>query len=174
MRVSAVAGLVFVFALTGCASAEEPGGSVDDLERAEPVLTQPLEPLTSPEVLEFCPQEDAVHFDGVVDTIDNVYECSVEVSADGTRVERVERVTNWADELLTLYSEPNEYATADACIQLAPDPLIVWVHKDDEVTPYYAPVDECGFPNEIVQDAYETAEFETVLEVEVTGTGEED
>lgn len=173
MRVTAVSGLLLVLGLAGCANPGEPGGEPDPLPRAEPVITQPLEPLTAPEVLEYCPQEDAVHFDGVVDTIDEVYSCSAEVSGQGVRVERVERITEWRDELLTLYSEPNEFATADACIQLVPDPLILWLHRGDEVTPVYAPVDECGFPNAIVLDAYETAEFETVLEVEVGTNGEE-
>lgn len=176
MRIRILVVTALAFLLAGCAgSGASSGPSVDPSPTAEPGLTKPLVPLTAPEVLEYCPSEEAVHFDGDVAAVDEVYVCSGSdmLSVDGQApgivpgIQRASRVAGGLDALLAAYAKPNAGATAEACIELAADPLIVWVKSSDTITPVYAPVDECGFPTDAAAEAFTTVRLETIVEVSV-------
>ncbi len=156
--------------------------SSDPPSTAEPVLRRPLVPVTARELLEYCPAADAQHFDGDIVAVLNIYVCSASdiLSTNGggegedgrdsgngalPDVQRASRVIAGGDDLLAAYSAPNEPATTGACIQLAADPLIVWVGTSAGITPVYAPVDECGFPTRAATEAFDGVELETILEI---------
>jgi len=175
------AALCCALVLAGCAvGAPDPGDgpsgtpTPSPAPTAEPVLLTPLYPVTVRELLEYCPGTPAQHFDGLVDSVTEVYVCSASdiLSVDGAApgaevpgVQRASRVTGGADELLLAYSEQNAAATTGACIELAADPLIVWTATADGITAIYAPVDECGFPTRTATDAFNAVALETILEV---------
>ena len=152
---------------------------------AEPVLRRPLVPVSARELLEYCPAVDAEHFDADTAAVLDIYVCSTsdilstdgEAGAGGDRstgdsgtaalpdVQRASRVSAGGAELLTAYSVANAPATSGACIQLAADPLIVWLNTAAGITPVYAPVDECGFPTPDATEAFNGIELETILDI---------
>ena len=181
---AAVAVLAIALALAGCGAPGTPGTPSPE-PTAEPALTRPLFPLSAPEVLEYCPDIAAVHFDGDVDAVIEVYVCtaddilstddSTDNSTDGATgdiipsVQRASRVTRGAEELLDAYSQPNAPKTTGACIELAADPLIVWLKTADGITPVYAPVDECGFPADDPSEAFLAVQLEALVEIRLGG-----
>ena len=187
-----VVALASTLSVAGCAAAGSPGGdpgptspgptstgptSTGPTTSAGPVLPRPLTPVTARELREYCPAVDAQHFDGETAAVLDIYLCSASdiLSTNGAGsdalpdVQRASRVIAGGDELLAAYSVPNAAATADACIQLAADPLIVWVNTIGGVTPVYAPVDECGFPTRAATEALNGVELETILETRAGG-----
>ena len=170
--------LASVLTLAGCATAVPPGGEPHPPSTAEPVLSRPLMPVTARELLEYCPAADAERFDGDTAAVLDIHVCSASdilSTNDGDGhdsgtgavpdLQRASRVVAGGDVLLAAYSAPNEPATAGACIQLAADPLIVWVRTSAGITPIYAPVDECGFPTRAATDAFNGVDLETILEI---------
>lgn len=187
-RIVVVLALALALALAGCANPGSPSGVPDPTPTstgptgdAEPVLLRPLLPVTDRELLEYCPAVDAQHFDGDTAAVLDIYMCSaIDIlstnGSDGTEdidsgsgalpdVQRASRVVSGGDELLAAYSTPNAPATADACIQLAADPLIVWVNTSAGIAAVYAPVDDCGFPTPGATDAFNGVELDTILEI---------
>lgn len=187
-----VACLASALALAGCAAPGSPGGEPDPRPTntapagaAEPVLRRPLIPVSARELLEYCPAADAEHFDADTAAVLDVYVCSASdiLSTDGgvgtgddsttgdsgtaalPDVQRASRVIAGGAALLTAYSVPNAPATTGACIQLAADPLIVWLKTAAGIAPVYAPVDECGFPTPAATEAFNGLELETILEI---------
>lgn len=173
--------VALLVALTGCAQAVPGGDAPSAPAFAEPALTLPLVPITAPEVTAVCPQQEAVHLDaGLV--VDEIFVCTAnevlpiepgigdDQPLEGESAQPVEprllqvanRVVSGQEELLAAYAEPNEVRTDGACIELAADPLIVWVVADGTTTAVYAPVDECGFPQERASAAYAALGLEEV------------
>ena len=182
-----VVALASALTLAGCASTAPTGGapdpaptsteptSTEPTSTAEPVLRRPLTPVAALELLEYCPAADAQHFDGDTAAVLDIYVCSASdiLSTNGgdsgtgalPDVQRASRVIGGGDDLLAAYSAPNEPATTGACIQLAADPLIVWVDTSAGITPVYAPVDECGFPTRAATNAFNGVKLNTILEI---------
>jgi hypothetical protein len=132
----------------------------------------PLLPATHPHVQLSCPLISAVHFDPVAvppADVDGAYVCIAEPwspAPDGTPqlVQYVDRIAG-ADipALLAAYAVPDVPPTDDACDMSLHDPLIVWLHVGEQITPVYAPRDACGFPTEAAETAYHSVELHRLL-----------
>jgi hypothetical protein len=133
----------------------------------------PLVPATHAHVQLQCPLVSAVHYDPdaiPLDSVDGVYACTTrpwDDAYDGTpQIEEfVDRVAG--DDvagLLEAYAAADAERTDGACDKILKDPLIVWIHYGDEqITPVYAPMDECGFPQPDAAAAYESLELHRLL-----------
>lgn len=144
---------------------------------------RPLFPLSSAEVLEYCPATPATHFDGDAAAVDEIRVCVSTVllstddrsSDDSTTddsttgalpaIERASRVVTGGEELLAAYAVPDSTETAEVCAAMLADPLIVWLVTGDRVVPVYAPFDDCNFPQRAAADAYTAVTLETLVEV---------
>lgn len=161
-----------LIALAGCYPTGDP--VVEPAFPAEPMLRHPLTPITDAAVLAYCPDIPAQHFEGFT-AYEQVYICRADEHrpSDGTSTYGPwQSVYSVGDPrgLLGRYAAPNATRiVSGACGQVAPDPLIVWVHRAGEVVAVYAPVDGCGFPRTEVVSAYQDAERELLLEVDSGG-----
>jgi len=126
-------------------------------KQATPARTTPLPPLTDRNILNYCPDVPAVHFDGKPSDVTQIAVCTSVTSAD--RITESAYSVNFNQEaLLSAYSEPNALLTKESCVRVAKDPLIVWLTlKDGTIHPVYAPVDHCGYPNADAEAAYQAA-----------------
>ena len=132
-----------------------------------------LVPATHAHVQLQCPVISAVHYDAEsipLEAIDGVYSCTTAPyldAPDGTpQIEEfVDRVA--ADDipaLLDAYAVPDEARSTAGCDAQLLDPLIVWLHYGDEqITPVYAPQDECGFPQPEAAAVYGGLELHRLL-----------
>jgi hypothetical protein len=116
----------------------------------------PLVPATHAHVQFTCPLVPAVHYDPAAiprDEVDGAYVCTTRPytpAYDGTAQieEFVDRVaTEDVPVLLTAYATADVERTDDLCGLVLHDPLIVWLHHSDEITPVYAPQTACGAPD---------------------------
>jgi hypothetical protein len=134
----------------------------------------PLVPATHAHVQLQCPLVSAVHYDPEaipLTSVTGVYVCTTrpwDDAPDGTpQIEEfVDRVAS--DDipgLLDAYAVEDAAADDDvSCIQVVQDPLIIWIHHGDEqITPVYAPKDECGFPQVDAAGTYEGLELHRLL-----------
>ena len=137
------------------------------------VAPRPLFPLSATEVLEYCPQTPATHFDGDIAAVDEIRVCvaTVLMSTDdpgtGTppAIERASRVVSGGEALLTAYALPDSTGTAEVCAAMLADPLIIWLVRGESVEPVYAPMDDCDFPQSAAADAFDAVTLETLVEV---------
>lgn len=171
------AAVIVASALAACApepgSEPEPAPEPERTDIAEPGSLRPLQPVTHSDITRYCPEEDAIHlaelgYEDPAVELGGVYICEV-VRGDGAGAgeEAAYRLAEPLD-LLHEYSEANETRTDGACIMMLADPLIVWVEDGEELTAVYAPVDECGFPQEDAAAAYEAAQREQIASSEGT------
>lgn len=132
----------------------------------------PLEPATHPHVQLSCPLISAMHYDPAdipLADVDGVYICTSEPwtpAPDGTpqRVQYVDRVEqDDVPDLLDAYTAADAPPTDDNCIMSLQDPLIVWIHVGEQITPVYAPRDGCGFPSSAAADAYHAVGLHRLL-----------
>lgn len=168
------AGALALAALTACAAPV----TDTDVTRVSPLFTSPVEAITEPTVEAYCPDIRATHLEGVPGPFEQVYICRADDhrQTDGATTygpwETAYRVVDPAD-LLAAYRRADAVAsTGDSHCWLAvsprqQDPLVIWVHRGDEVATYYAPVDECGLPSDAARDAYEDAAREMLVAVDV-------
>ena len=153
--------------LSGCWQNPQP--VAESSFSAVPQARHPLDPITEPEVLEFCPNQQADHFPGFVAPYEFVYACRAgeHRPSDG--------VTTWGSwqvayrivdphPLLEVYSTPNETRSVGPCPDYVADPLILWVHERGTVVAIYAPVDGCGFPQAEAITAYANADRRVLVE----------
>ena len=153
--------------LTGCWPSQEP--VPEPSFPAVPEARHPLDPITQPEVLAYCPSMQATHYRRYVASYEFVYACRAgeHRPSDG--------VTTYGDwqvaylimnpqELLQVYATPNLTRQVGPCPDYVADPLILWVHERGTVVAIYAPVDECGFPQDDAVTAYATAERHVLVE----------
>jgi hypothetical protein len=133
----------------------------------------PIVPATHAHMQLQCPLVSAVHYDsGAIPAaeVESVYVCTTVPytdAPDGTpQIEEfVDRVAS-ADipALLEAYAVPDAERTDGLCSQVLFDPLIIWLHYGDEqITPVYAPRDECGEPADEAADVYRDLELHRVL-----------
>jgi len=133
----------------------------------------PLVPATHAHVQLWCPLVPAVHYDDAAippDTVESAYVCTTapwDDAPDGTpQIEEfVDRVAD-ADlpALLEAYAVADAEPTDGMCTLELRDPLIVWLHHGDEqITPVYAPWDECGKPTPEATAVYEGLELHRIL-----------
>jgi hypothetical protein len=134
----------------------------------------PLVPATHAHVQLKCPLVSAIHYDRStipLSAVDAVYICTTrgwDDSYDGTPQleEFVDRVaTDDIPALLDAYSEPDAFhGLGVACAAMLQDPLIIWLHYGDEqITPVYAPQDECSFPQASAAKVYAALDLHRVL-----------
>lgn len=138
---------------------------------ATPVRVTPAAALVVPAVLDFCPLEPAVHFDGYLLPVDEVYICRADGShgSDGVSTfgpwESASRIERPAA-LMAAYGAADARETETRCIRSFHDPLIVWVHHNGVTTAYYAPVDQCGYPSNAATTAYQKARRTILIDVD--------
>ena len=170
-RASAVVVAVLaVVGLTGCVSIE-PDPHPTPTGRATPFSVAPAAPLVVPAVLDYCPLESAVHFDGYLLPVDEVFICRADGShgSDGVSTfgpwESASRIEHPAA-LLAAYRAADARTTSAPCVRSFHDPLIVWVHHNGVTTAYYAPVDRCGYPSDAATSAYQKARRTLLVEID--------
>ena len=153
--------------LTGCWPSQEP--VPEPSFPAEPQAREPLDPITEPDVLEYCPSQQAIHLPGFVGPYDFVYACRAgeHRPSDGVTTygdwQVAYRIVN-PHSLLEVYATPNQTRKVGPCPDYLADPLILWVHERGTVVAVYAPVDECGFPQDDAVTAYATADRHVLVE----------
>lgn len=146
--------------LVGCASPAPTPSNEPVAPSNPPVYTQPgsltpLSPATSEFALTVCPPMDALHLTQIeTQEYPAVYVCGTDFE---TNEEYVREITVGAGELLEVYRTENAILNpAISCVAMLADPLIVWVtDMAGDRIPVYAPVDECGFPQETAVKAWE-------------------
>lgn len=172
---AAVAGL-----LTSCASpatTEDPNPYLTAALGAEGPGTAPgpgifpLVPATHAHVQLQCPLVSAIHYDPdaiPLDAVDGVYVCTTRPwsdAYDGTpQIEEfVDRVASEdIPGLLEAYAAPDDESSD--CVSSGVEPLIVWIHYGDEqITPVYAPRDDCGAPQADAAAMYESLDLHRLL-----------
>ncbi len=131
-----------------------------------------LLPATHSHVQLTCPVISAVHYDPAAipaADVDDAYICTAEPwtdAADGTP-QLVQYVDHVAQDdvaaLLVAYAVPDAERTDGACDMSLHDPLIVWLHAGEQITPVYAPRDGCGFPTEGARAAYDSVQLQRLL-----------
>jgi hypothetical protein len=134
----------------------------------------PVVPATHAHVQLQCPLVSAVHYDPAripVARVDGVYVCTTrpwDDAPDGTpQIEEfVDRVAE-ADVagLLEAYAAPDAAVPDDVvCAAVVVDPMIVWIHYgDQQITPVYAPKDECSNPQAGAAAVYDGLELHRLL-----------
>jgi hypothetical protein len=138
---------------------------------ATPLSVAPAAPLVVPAVLDYCPLESAVHFDGYLLPVDEVFICRADGShgSDGISTwgpwESASRIEHPAS-LMKAYRVADARATSGPCIPGFHDPLIVWVHHNGVTTAYYAPVDHCGFATRAAALAYASAKRTVLIDID--------
>lgn len=138
---------------------------------AKPARTLPLTALTNANILEYCPAIPATHFDGKTSGISKIVICTSVTSATGT-TESASSVNYGSEALLSAYGAANAKKTQGACIQVAKDPLIIWLTgADGKILPMYAPVDQCGFPSADAVNAYQSAGLQILWEADLDANG---
>lgn len=157
-----------------------PGEPSPGSATAQPASKFPFIRVTDAEALNYCPDVEAVHLQDsgislMTTEIKHAYLCQddslVEPAEDGKpKTVTVFEVTDGLFSLLEAYSAENASVTpATTCILSLPSPLIVWVSGGNNgITPIYAPVDECGFPQQEAAEAYRTLKTEPLLTVPVS------
>jgi hypothetical protein len=170
-RVSVVALVaVVVVGLAGCIPLE-PDPQPPATGLAQPGTVAPLAPLVVPAVLEYCPLESAVHQDGYLLPIDQVYICRADGRQDTDGVssygpwESASRIDHPAA-LMKAYRVADAPKSRGICTYYHLDPLIVWVHHDGVTTAYYAQVDGCGNPSAAATAAYRAAKRTLLIDVD--------
>jgi hypothetical protein len=177
-----IGAIVVVTALTGCSTPAPAPTSPVPTESTSPPSgpgippadggIYPLLPATHPHVQLQCPLISAVHYDPAAipaATVDGIYVCTAEPwtdAPDGTPqlVQYVDRVAE-ADiaPLLEAYAVPDAEPSDGACDASLHDPLIVWLHAGEQITPVFAPRDGCGFPSEPADAAYHAVGLHRLL-----------
>jgi hypothetical protein len=165
----ALASLLSVIAIgvSGCWPAEKP--IVQPRFPAEPQAREPLDPITEPDVLEYCPAMPAVHYEGFVAPYEFVFACR---AGEHRPTDGVTSYGSWQvvyqimnpHAVLEVYALPNDTRSLGACPAYVADPLILWVYSAGTVEAIYAPVDGCGFPRADAVTAYATAERHVLVE----------
>lgn len=140
-------------------------------KEAEPSRTRPLAALTDSNILAYCPDVAAVHFDGKADEVTKATICTSVPSGSGT-TESASWVNFGMDALLSAYGASNEKITSDPCTKVAKDPMIVWLTgADGNIYPVYAPVDRCGYPSAGAVAAYQAAGLQILYEADLDANG---
>ena len=170
-RVSAVVvACALLVGVSACVSIE-PDPQPTPTGRATPLTVAPASPLVVPAVLDFCPLESAVHFDGYLRPVDEVFICRADGSHDTDGVstwgpwESASRVEHPAA-LMKAYGVADARTTSAPCLSHVEDPLIVWMHRNGVTTAYYAPVDRCGYPTRAAKRAFVTAQRTVLIDID--------
>jgi len=140
-------------------------------KQASPTRTTPLAALTDSDILGYCPDTPAVHFDGKARDVTKIRVCTSVTSANGI-AETASDVNYGQEALLSAYGAPNALLTKDSCVRVAKDPLIIWLTlKDGTIQPVYAPVDHCGYPSANAEAAYQAAGLQILWEADFDPNG---
>jgi len=181
--VAAVIAAVVIAALSACGAVTPTPEPTDPSATSSPAPGGPglapsdggvysLLPATHPHVQLTCPVISAVHYDAAAipaADVDGAYVCTAEPwtpAPDGTPqlVQYVDRVAKEdVVALLTAYAVPDAEPTDDPCDMALRDPLIVWLHVGDRITPVFAPRDGCGAPSDAADAAYHAVQLQRLL-----------
>lgn len=145
--------------------------------KAQPASKFPFIRVTDKEALKYCPDVEAAHLQDsgislMTTEIKHAYLCQddsfIEPAEDGKpKTVTVLEVKDGLFDLLEAYSAENASMNPAATCNLSlPSPLIIWVSGGSNgITPIYAPVDECGFPQQKAAEAYRALKTEPLLTV---------
>lgn len=141
-------------------------------KEAQPSRTRPLNALTDPQILDYCPDVAAVHFNGKMSDVTKVTICTTTPSTTGS-TQDASWVNFGQDALLSAYSAANAKVTDTSCVRTAKDPLIIWLtNTAGTIYPVYAPVDPCGYPSADAVDAYQAAGLQILYEADFDANGQ--
>ena len=133
---------------------------------AASTIRPPIE-ITHPHARLSCPDVPIAHLDVAPAEVADVFHCTADFHA-------VQGVMNKVQYVNQLKSDPvpllNAYAAADeargdvVCTREYRDPLILWLKlQDGSFVAAYAPLDECGKPQQAAAEASEAAAFQEIL-----------
>lgn len=141
-------------------------------KEAQPSRTRPLNALTDPQILDYCPDVAAVHFDGKMSDVTKVDICTSTPTSTG-KTEDAYLVNFGQDALLSAYGTANAKLTDSSCVRTAKDPLVIWItNTAGTIYPVYAPVDPCGYPSADAVAAYQAAGLQILYEVVFDANGQ--
>lgn len=149
---------VAALSLSGCSNpagnpepARSPSNSSSEEVNFPPRgATTPLTPV-SESLTKYCPDVEAISL------LESPYPASdiqsLNVCSEGNMIS-FDTNSEWVDAYRAKNTNPKESEDI-ACVAMLTDPLIVWAVYEDETIPFYAPQDECGFPQPAAKTAYE-------------------
>lgn len=112
--------------------------------------TKSLTPV-SENFLQDCPDVDAI---SLVESPLPPSEIQALNVCSGGNMVSFDPTSEWIEAYSALNADP-EVSGDIACIGMLADPLIVWAVYEDEIIPFYAPQDVCGFPQPAAKTAYD-------------------
>jgi hypothetical protein len=148
-----VAAAVLVM-LSGCA---QPAAST---------IRPPIE-ITHPHAQLSCPDVPIGHLDVDAGDVVSVFHCTADfhpVQGVMNKVQYVNALSGDPSALLAAYAADDDDPTGTHCTKEFRDPLILWLKLNDgSFIAAYAPLDECGKPQQAAADAFEAADFHEIL-----------
>jgi hypothetical protein len=148
---------------------------------AQPGSKYPLARINDKEAQKYCPDVEAVHLadsgiSPLTKEVKKAYICkdnfvfeaydesTGNVKPNNMRTLTVYEVVGGLNVLLEAYNNPNDRINpATACVAMLADPDIVWVSSAGaDPVPVYAPVNECGFPQDKAMEAYNGLKLEEI------------
>ena len=155
MRARRVLGVAAVaLLLAGCAS------------DAASTIRPPIE-ITHPHAQLSCPDVPIEHLDVDPADVVAVFHCTADfhdVQGVTNKVQYVNELRSEPAPLLEAYAAPDEARGTAPCTKEYRDPLIIWLElQDGSFVAAYAPLDDCGKPQQTAADAFELADFQEIL-----------
>ena len=135
-------------------------------EPAASTIRPPIE-ITHPHAQLSCPDVPVGHLDVEPDEVAAVFHCTADfhpVQGVMNKVQYVNALRGDPAALLVEYATPDDEQTGVRCTKEFRDPLILWLKlRDGSFVAAYAPLDECGKPQQAATDAFEAADFHEIL-----------
>ena len=128
---------------------------------------RPLIEITHPHAQLSCPDVPIEHLDVEPPEVVAVFHCTAdfhEVEGVMNKVQYVNELQEDPTSLLEAYAVPDQPKTDGACTMELRDPLILWLElRDGSFVAAYAPLDECGKPQQAAAEAFDAADFQEIL-----------
>jgi len=141
--------------LAGCAAPAVPS-----------TIRPPIE-ITHPHAQLSCPDIPIGHLDSVPEDVVSVFHCTADFHDVQGVMNKVQYVTELKEDpatLLAAYAAPDTPRGDGPCTEEFRDPLIIWIELPDrEFVAAYAPLDECGKPQQAAAEAFDAADFQEIL-----------
>jgi hypothetical protein len=136
------------------------------VEPAASTIRPPIE-ITHPHAQLKCPDVPIGHLDVEPSEVVAVFHCTADfhdIEGVTNKVQYVNELKDDAALLLEAYALPDETPSDRPCTKEYRDPLILWLTlRDASIVAAYAPLDECGKPQQAAAEAFEAADFQEIL-----------